>query len=131
MVWIDLVASQDNDGNSEVREAKLIRITNQLYTDQYPGGLMRYIDDIDDAYAGLDVMGNVFTPKQKMQRLLCNLELSGISDYLIAYCRDTFTTFDECVRYLRQEAVRRNHIVVETGYRHNLSGHTISGTDFW
>ena len=126
-VWIDLSASQDNDGNSEVREAKLISITNQLYTDQYPGGLMRYIDDIDDAYAGLDVLGNVFTPRQKMQGLLGNLELSGISDYLTAYCRDSFTTFEECVRYLRKEAVRRRHFGDETESRNVWPD--IPGTD--
>ena len=106
LVWIDLATSQDNEGNSEVREAKLIKITSQVYTRNYPGGLMRYIDDIHDAYAGLDVLGNEFTSKQKMQTLLNNLQASpGVNEYLVAHCRDTFDTFEQCVRYLRKEAV--------------------------
>ena len=120
MVWIDLAASQDNEGNSEVREAKLVKITAQVYTRSYPGGLMKYVDDIHDAYAGLDILGNEYTSKQKMQTLLNNLEGSGLNDhtvYLVNHCRNTFTTFEQCIKYLRREAIRRNHISQETGSR--------------
>ena len=117
LVWIDLCECQDNDGNVEVREAHLIRITNQPYTRDYPGGLMRYLDDMDDAYAGLDVLGNVFTPRQKMQNLLNNIQSSDIDSYLVSHCRDFFTTFEQCVTYLRKEAVRRVDFVGQLGTR--------------
>ena len=117
LVWIDLCECQDNDGNVEVREACLIRIPNQTYTRDYPGGLMRYLDDMDDAYAGLDVLGNVFTPRQKMQNLLNNIQSSDIDSYLVSHCRDFFTTFEQCVTYLRKEAVRRVDFVGQLGTR--------------
>lgn len=110
MVWIDLSATQDNDGNSEVREATLIAITSQIFTKNYPGGFVQYLDDIEDAYSGLDVLGNIFSTRQKMQTLLNNLQLADVNDYLVSHCRDFFSTFEECVSYLRKEAVRRNHV---------------------
>ena len=117
LVWMDLCDTQDNDGNKEVREAKLIRIANQRLTHSYPGGLMKYLDHISDAYAGLDFLGNKFTQKQKMQNLLNNLQFTDAESYLINHCRDFFTTFEECVTYLRKEAVRRNHVAGLTGIR--------------
>ena len=117
LVWIDLCNTQDNDGNVDVREAKLIRITNQQYSSHYPGGLMKYLDDIDDAYAGLDVLGNKFTSRQKMQNLLNHLQSSHADSYLVSHCRDFFTTFEDCVAYLRKEAVRRADFAGRNGVR--------------
>ena len=80
MLWIELSNTQDNDGNVRVRESKLMAIVTQLYTKGYPGGLLKYIDDIQDAYAGLDVLGNVYGPHQKLRQLLNNLSASGVND---------------------------------------------------
>ena len=52
LVWIDLCNFKDNDGNVQVREARLSRIANQQYSRHYPGGLLKYLDDVEDAYAG-------------------------------------------------------------------------------
>ena len=82
-VWIDLSATQDNDGNKQVREARLTRITTQEYDRNYPGRLMKYLDDIDDAYSGLDMLNAGYTMHQKMQKLLNNnLQFSPSDNYL-------------------------------------------------
>ena len=133
LVWIELCNTQDNDGNTDVREAKLIRITNQRFSNNYPGGLMRYLDDMDDAYAGLDFLGNKFTSRQKMQNLLNNLSYSHTDGYLVNHCRDFFNTFEECVSYLRKEAVRRADVAGQTGIRHaklsTMNDNTDASTD--
>ena len=46
---------------------------------------MKYLDDIDDAYAGLDVLGNKFTSRQKMQNLLNHLQSSHADSYLVSH----------------------------------------------
>ena len=116
-VWIDLLNSLDHDGNKDVRESRLVRITTQLFSPSYPGGLEKYVDDIDDAFSGLCDMGNRYTSRQKIQCLLNNLQLSGVSDYLISHCRDNFTKFHDCVNYLRKEAVRRADVAAQVGSR--------------
>ena len=84
-VWTDLSATQDNDGNKQVREARLTRITTQEYDRNYTGGLMKYLDDIDDAYSGLDMLDAGYTTHQKMQNLLNNLQFSPSDNYLISH----------------------------------------------
>ena len=117
-VWIDLAKTQDNDGNSDVRESRLLRITTQLYSPSYPGGLARYLDDINDAYSGLEVLDNYYTDHQKIHALLTNLQISGVNDFLLNHCRDTFDNFEDCIIYLRKEAVRREDIEGLQGRRH-------------
>ena len=118
LVWMDLVAAQDNDGHVEVREMNLIAITNQVYSINYPGGLSKYIEDVEDAFAGLDELGSKYGTRHKMTQLLNNLQMSRhVNDYLISHCRDTFDTFEDCVAYLKKEAIRRETFAVRTGER--------------
>ena len=117
MVWIEFSRTQDNEGNVEVRKDKLLSITTQLYTKGYPGGLVRYISDIQDAYEGLEVLGWQIFDDHKRQQLLNNLTTSGVNDYYVCYCRDNFKTFDGCLEYLRKEAVRRDHFHHKVGSR--------------
>ena len=78
---------------------------------------MMYLDDIDDAYAGLDLLGNKITSRQKMQNLLNHLQSSHADSYLVSHCRGFFTTFGDCVAYLRKEAVRRADFAGRNGVR--------------
>jgi len=105
MTWIELLNTQDKDGNLEVHEQRLINITQREYYVNYPGGLLKYLEDIFDAYCGLDNVGNVFSSRQKKQTLLKNLQ--GISpqyQYLVEHCRDQCETFSDCYKYLRDKA---------------------------
>ena len=103
-LWIDLLDTQDNDGNRDIHEAKLISVLRTPYYPTYPGGLLAYLDTIADTYSGLDNVGNVFTQHQKKQTLLDNLGHLGSHNYLVSHCRDNFKTFDECYNYLRRKA---------------------------
>ena len=52
-----------------------------------------------------------------MQILLNNLQFSATDHYLINHCRDTFKTFEECINYLKKEAVRREDMATQLGKR--------------
>ena len=52
-----------------------------------------------------------------MQTLLNNLQDSHTDSYLVCHCRDFFTTFEECVNYLKKEAVRRADVAGRVGTR--------------
>ena len=84
---------------------------------------MKYLDDIDDAYSGLDMLDAGYTTHQKIQNLLHNLQFSPSDNYLISHCRDTFTTFEECITYLTKEAVRHDDVAGRLGKRHAKQSH--------
>ena len=60
--------------------------------------------------SGLEMLDAGYTTNQKMQNLLNNLQFSPSDNYLISHCRDTFTTFEECITYLRKEAVQQEDV---------------------
>ena len=86
LVWIDLCLNQDNDGNIEVREAKLEAKTCKKYHQGYKGGLIQYLEDVCDGYAGLEEIGSTYSERQKMQTLLNNLEFDHSDMYLVTHC---------------------------------------------
>ena len=116
-VWIDLLRYLDHKGTKDVLESRLVRMTSRLYTSNYPGGLAKYVDDLDEAFSGLEELGNGYTSRQKTHCLINNLQLSGVNDYWISHCRNNFTRFEDCVDYLRDEAVRREDIAEQIGAR--------------
>ena len=67
------------------------------------------MDDVAEGYAGLEEHGCEYTDEQKMATLLSNLHLEPSDAYLLTYCRDTYTTFEQCYQYLRKEATCRTH----------------------
>ena len=111
-VWIDLDASQDQNGSIEVREARIGDII-QLSAISYTGDLAKYVEDIEDAFSRLQALGNKYTSRQKFQCLFDNLQESEVDDYLVSHCRDNFTRFEDCVSYLRKEAVGREDFAME------------------
>ena len=117
LVWLDLVKNQDKDGNVQVHEAKLESKTRRTYDRNYKGGLIQYLEDVSDGFAGLEEIGNSYTEKQKMQTLLNNLHFDSGDKYLISHCRNTFSTFQQCYEYLRSEATQREEEAMTLGRR--------------
>ena len=106
LVWMDLSLNQDKDGNVNVHEMKLEQKIRRQYTRNYSGGLVQYLEDVADGFAGLDEIECIYTEKQKMHILLGNLQLNDSDQYLITHCRNHFKTFQECYNYLRDEATQ-------------------------
>ena len=130
MVWIELVENQDNDGNIDVHKHKMDAKTRVPYTRSYKGGLLKYLDEVLDGYAGLERHGCIYTEEQKMHTLLNNLQFDDSDRYLVTYCRDKFTTFQQCYDYLRKEATSRSHNAGSTSQRRaNVAKQSTSSQD--
>ena len=65
-------------------------------------GLIAYLDEVAEGFAGLEEHGCIYTEEQKMTTLLSNLHLEPNDAYLLTYCRDTFSSFEACYQYLRK-----------------------------
>ena len=105
-------------GNNEVRIQKLLRITQKVFTKNYPGALRKYIEDLDSAYSELDILDMKVADAQKTHLLLANLEEHvPDSEFLVHYCRDNFTTFVQCIKHLRRHAIRKEDVAAHTVYR--------------
>ena len=63
------------------------------------------------------MLGSELSSRHKMQTLLNNLQDSHTDSYLVCHCRDFFTTFEECVNYIKKEAVRRADVAGRVGTR--------------
>ena len=83
-------------------------VINKAFTRNYSGGLIKYLDNLCEAYSGLENVGNTYTEKQKILTLMNNLHLDSGDQYLKSYCRNNYKTFKECVTYLRGEATIRS-----------------------
>ena len=97
--WIQLCNNQDNDGNVDVKKQRYEAQTRKPYSKGHKGGLIAYLDEVAEGFAGLEEHGCVYTEEQKMTTLLSNLHLEPNDAYLLTYCRDTFTNFEACYQY--------------------------------
>ena len=117
MVWVELLANQDTSGNEDVHRQKYETKARRPFTRNYKGGLMQYLEDITDAFAGLEEYGWGYEDSQKKQILINNLHLDGSDAYLRTECRNHMKTYQECYEYLRSEAAIRTFENQTSSYR--------------
>ena len=70
LLWSDISKYYDKEGNQDIYEQKQHNILNQTFHKDYPGGLIKFLDDKCEAYSALNTIGNDYTDHQKVQNLL-------------------------------------------------------------
>ena len=118
MTWIEIAAAHDKSGSAEVHRQKLEAKARRIYTNNYKGGLTQYLEDITDAFAGLEEYDWGYEDDQKKQILINNLQLSGSDNYLRTECRkNSHWSYEQCYEYLRGEAAVRSWEAQTSSYR--------------
>ena len=56
LVWVSLGKEKNNDGNIEVQISNLIHKAQAPFHSKYPGGLLKYVNDLESIYAELDTL---------------------------------------------------------------------------
>ena len=84
LVWVSLVREKDNDGNIEVQISNLLHKAQRPFHSKYPGGLLKYVNDLESIYAELDMLDATVDPSDKLRSLLRQLDSmnTAITDLL-------------------------------------------------
>ena len=103
--------AMDKDGCIRVYRQKLEQIIATPYNRLTKGGIKRWLDDLENAYAGLEEedVGIYYSPDMKLNNLINNLHLDKEDSYILTSLRRDCTTFDSALRYLREEGSIREH----------------------
>ena len=84
-VWQDLIEEFGNDGDKESRIANLEDVVNTPYTKAYRGGLRGWIMDYQNAFAELELLGEMSyaDEESKKRKILQNCVSSDSKDAMI------------------------------------------------
>ena len=132
LVWIALLKEKDNGGNIDVQIQNLFAKTQKPFTSKYPGGLFKFVHDLESTYAELDTLGMCVTEPLRKMNLLGHLDRvnNTVTDFLSQQCRDKYDSFEESIAYLKDYATRKESVAEEGSQRRaNLvSGDTLLGS---
>ena len=119
LVWIALLKEKDNGGNIDVRIQNLFAKTQKSFTTKYPGGLLKFVHDLESTYAELDTLGMCVAEPLRKMNLLGHLDRvnSTVTDFLSQQCRDKYESFEECIAYLKDYATRKESVVQDSSQR--------------
>ena len=114
LVWIALLKEKDNGGNISVRIQNLLAKSHQPFGHDYPGGLLKFVHDLESTYAELETLGLNIDNHLRKINLLGHLDHaeSTVTDFLSQQCRDCHDTFDECIAYLKEYGSRKENVAV-------------------
>jgi len=109
--WRSLVKKYEGEGNTEVRIEKLEHIISVPYTRSYKGGLLQFIQDYENAFAELDILGNKswLEDNERKRRILSNV--TYLNEFNNTMYREIAKgkTFPQVCDLLRQQAVSEDH----------------------
>ena len=77
--------------NIQVCISNLLHKAQAPFHCKYPGGLLKYVNDLESIYAELDTLNATVDPSDKLRSLLRQLDSmnSAITELLSQQCRDT------------------------------------------
>jgi hypothetical protein len=105
--WYQLVNQYETDGNKNVRIKKLENVITTVFHQHYKGGLFKWIQDYEDAFTELVILGQVTWNDDniKKRRLVQNAQNIGMIDNVFeALVSDK--SFLETCNFLRSNAIR-------------------------
>ena len=119
LVWTALLKEKDNGGNIGVRIQNLLAKTQRPLTPQYAGGLLKFVHDLESAWAELETLGLDVDERLRKINLLGHLDRvnSTVTDFLSQQCRDKHDTFDQCVTYLKEYGSRKESVSLSSSRR--------------
>jgi hypothetical protein len=109
LTWRDIVASYAHGGNPAIAKVTLMKIVQTCYSDTYPGGLEAFVDNHEEAYTKLAVLGRIISDADKLEQILTNLTTPDTL-ILVELVRDKCPTFTDVVQYLRSHAMQLDHM---------------------
>ena len=106
-VWQDLIEEFGNDGDKESRIANLEHVVNTPYTKAYRGGLRGWIMDYQNAFAELELLGEMSyaDEESKKRKILQNCVSSDSKDAMILKEICTNKSYKDTCKMIRVHAI--------------------------
>jgi hypothetical protein len=127
--WYQLVNQYETDGNKNVRIKKLENVITTVFHQHYKGGLLKWIQDYEDVFTELVILGQVTWNDDEIKKLglVQNFQNIGMVDTVFeALVSDK--SFLETCNFLRSHAIRNDQQNKEKNARHINSTSQSPGT---
>ena len=110
LAWIDFKKDYGNNGSDEIRVEILEEKIATKYSRHYTGGFISYLDDFQATMSELEILlPSDYSDARRRRLLLQNVgNARGIS-HLVQYCKDFELSFDQSIRYLRENSMIIHH----------------------
>jgi hypothetical protein len=122
--WCQLVQQYETDGNRNVRIKRLESVINTVFHRNYRGGLVKWIQDYQDAFTELALLGQKTwnDDEIKKRRFVQNAQNIGLVDTVFEELVSDKSFIETC-NYLRSHAIRLDQQSKEKAARqiHNTS----------
>jgi hypothetical protein len=105
--WCQLVQQYETDVNRNVRIKRLESVINTVFNRNYRGGLVKWIQDYEDAFTELDLLGQKTwnDDEIKKRRFVQNAQNIGLVDTVFEELVSD-KSFIEICDFLRSHAIR-------------------------
>jgi hypothetical protein len=122
--WCQLVQQNETDGNRYVRIKRLESVINTVFNRNYRGGLVKWIQDYEDAFTELAILGQKTwnDDEIKKRRFVQNAQNIGLVDTFFEEVVSGKSFIETC-NFLRSHAIRLDQQYKEKAARqiHNTS----------
>ena len=109
-VWLDLLSTYDNKGNLDVQMQTYEDMTKVSYTSRYPGGILSYLANFQQGYAGLAMHGRIYSEAMKLAQLKDNIfKYMDIDNPIRLHLTNTCKTLQEWYDFLRKYGTEKDH----------------------
>jgi hypothetical protein len=125
--WCQVVQKYETDGNRNVKIKKLESVINTVFPHNYRGGLVKWIQDYEDAFTELALLGQKTWKDDeiKKRRFVQNAQNIGLVDTFFEE-QVIDKSFVETYNFLRSHAIRLDQQYKEKAARQTmLASHTI------
>jgi hypothetical protein len=108
--WCQLVQQYEMDGNQNVRSKKLENVIITVFHQNYRGGLVKWIQDYEDAFTELSLLGQKTWNDDDIRKhwLIQNAQNIGLVDTVFEELVSN-KSFTEACNFIRSHAIRFDH----------------------
>lgn len=120
--WRDLCEEFGMGGDRMVLISKHENTVSRQFNDDYPGGLVQYLEDIQHAYAEMEMLKAPVPDWKKFQTLMSKILIKDKTEWAISHCQSQYygkeKSFDQACKYLRGMYLRIDDSVRNESKRH-------------
>ena len=135
LTWRQFISTYRYHGDVETYISKQLEIVNCKFHEHYPGGMLKFLEDYDNAFINIDYATRghskkernlIFTDNGKRETFVHNFCIPGLTTDLIEDVEQNTSTWDDMVFSLQRRLARRisysqNHAYSVSGIREGLT----------
>ena len=109
-VWMQLLETYDNKGSVDIQLQTYEELTKVPYSYNYKGGIIAYLADFQQGYAGLALLGREYSEEMQLAQLKDNIFKNLEPENPIRiHLNNSCHTLKEWIKFLRKLGIEKDH----------------------